>query len=55
MEDFSPCSDNPDSLELPVNAVEEDTQHAPISIEEYIEEQASDALCCPLGLKLTLV
>ncbi len=29
MEDFSPSSDNPDPLELPVNAVEEDTQHAP--------------------------
>ncbi len=28
---------------FPVNAVEEGTQHAPISIEEYIEEQASDA------------
>ncbi len=40
MEDFSPCSDNSDSLKLPVNAVEEDTQHAPISVEEYIEEQA---------------
>ncbi len=32
-------------MELAVNAVEEDTQHTPISIEEYIEEQASDAWC----------
>ncbi len=36
---LSPFSDNPDPLKLPVNAVEEDTQHAPVSIEEYIEEQ----------------
>ncbi len=49
MEDFSPCSDDSNSLELPVNAVEEDTQHASISIEEYIEEQASDAWCRLIG------
>ncbi len=55
MEDFSPCSDNPDSLEFPVNAVEEGTQHAPISIEEYIEEQASDAWCCLIGAKIDAV
>ncbi len=52
MEDFSPCSDISDSLELPVNAVEEDTPHVPISIEEYIEEQASDAWCCLIGTKV---
>ncbi len=52
MEDSSPCSDNSDSLELPVNAVEEDTLHAPISTEGYIEEQPSDALCRLIGTKV---
>ncbi len=35
-----------------MNAVEEDTQHAPISIEEYIKEQAFDAWCCLIGAKV---